>query len=125
MLKTGQVQSLPAAPLTFGVSLGDRQARQVGALLLGAFILKAALFSACSRPSAGRYRPVQHRVRNLYDLIGDNIARGIGYRVEPEATTTMIREPGYPLFLAGVSKSPNTASRRCVSQICCWRPASR
>ncbi len=74
-------------------------------MLLGAFILKAALLFGMLPAISGSVSP-QYSIgfADLYDLIGDNIARGIGYRVEPETTATMIREPGYPLFLAGVFK---------------------
>jgi 4-amino-4-deoxy-L-arabinose transferase-like glycosyltransferase len=39
-----------------------------------------------------------------YDLIANNLAQGNGYRVEAYMSETMIREPGYPLFLAMVFK---------------------
>ncbi len=39
---------------------------------------------------------------DLYDVIGNNLAQGIGYRLEPDLGPTMVREPGYPFFLAGV-----------------------
>ncbi|MGA9672626.1 MAG: glycosyltransferase family 39 protein [Terracidiphilus sp.] len=39
-----------------------------------------------------------------YDLIANNLAHGNGYRWDAEMGETMIREPGYPLFLAVVFK---------------------
>jgi len=42
--------------------------------------------------------------QDLYDLIGNNVASGNGYRVEPGMAATMVREPGYPLLLALVFK---------------------
>lgn len=39
-----------------------------------------------------------------YDLIANSLATGHGYRLAPELGETMIREPGYPLLLAGVFK---------------------
>ena len=37
-----------------------------------------------------------------YDLIASNLLNGHGYRVFPETTLTMLREPGFPLLLAGL-----------------------
>jgi 4-amino-4-deoxy-L-arabinose transferase-like glycosyltransferase len=39
-----------------------------------------------------------------YDLIANNLAQGNGYRFDANASETMMREPGYPLFLAGAFK---------------------
>jgi 4-amino-4-deoxy-L-arabinose transferase-like glycosyltransferase len=35
-----------------------------------------------------------------YELIADNLVHGKGYRIQANAGETMMREPGYPLFLA-------------------------
>jgi 4-amino-4-deoxy-L-arabinose transferase-like glycosyltransferase len=39
-----------------------------------------------------------------YDLIANNLAHGNGYRWDAHMGETMIREPGYPLFLTAVFK---------------------
>jgi 4-amino-4-deoxy-L-arabinose transferase-like glycosyltransferase len=39
-----------------------------------------------------------------YDLIANNIVHGYGYRFQANASETMMREPGYPFFLAGAFK---------------------
>jgi len=39
-----------------------------------------------------------------YDLIANNLVNGNGYRLEANKGETMIREPGYPLFLAALFK---------------------
>jgi 4-amino-4-deoxy-L-arabinose transferase-like glycosyltransferase len=39
-----------------------------------------------------------------YDLIANNLDTGAGYRFDADMSKTMMREPGYPLFLAGVFK---------------------
>jgi 4-amino-4-deoxy-L-arabinose transferase-like glycosyltransferase len=39
-----------------------------------------------------------------YDEIANNVASGVGYRLDASMGETMMREPGYPLFLAGVFK---------------------
>lgn len=35
-----------------------------------------------------------------YDVIADNIRHGYGYRFSPDTAPTLMREPGYPFFLA-------------------------
>ncbi len=37
-----------------------------------------------------------------YDYLATNIAAGNGYRFYPDSATTLMREPGYPLLLAGL-----------------------
>jgi 4-amino-4-deoxy-L-arabinose transferase-like glycosyltransferase len=37
-----------------------------------------------------------------YDQIATNIAQGNGYRFYPETAETLLREPGYPILLAGI-----------------------
>ncbi len=37
-----------------------------------------------------------------YDVLARNIASGYGYRFFPDTALTMMREPGYPLILAGL-----------------------
>lgn len=56
---------------------------------------------------------------DLYDLIAKNLDQGNGYRADARMSETMLREPGYPLFLAGISKlaggySMRTARVGCV-----------
>jgi 4-amino-4-deoxy-L-arabinose transferase-like glycosyltransferase len=41
---------------------------------------------------------------DLYDFIARNLAQGHGYRVEPYMGETMLREPGYPVLIAGLYK---------------------
>jgi hypothetical protein len=37
-----------------------------------------------------------------YDLIATSLVDGSGYRFYPDTARTMMREPGYPIFLAGI-----------------------
>jgi hypothetical protein len=37
-----------------------------------------------------------------YDLIAANLAEGKGYRLYPDTAETLMREPGYPILLAGL-----------------------
>lgn len=42
------------------------------------------------------------RFGDLYNRIADNLYEGHGYRVEPQMGETILREPGYPLLIAGM-----------------------
>lgn len=72
-------------------------------ILLSAFLIKAVILFALL-PLSANILPPNYGVGfgDLYDLIATNLAQGIGYRVEPSTSETMMREPGYPLFLVGV-----------------------
>ena len=52
-----------------------------------------------------------------YDLIANNLVQGNGYRFQSNASETMMREPGYPLFLAGAFKigGYNITTARCAN----------
>jgi len=70
------------------------------AVLVNAGMLLIAL------PAASRFLSPNYTLHfeDLYDQIGNNVAEGNGYRIEPDMGLTMMREPGYPLFLALVFK---------------------
>jgi 4-amino-4-deoxy-L-arabinose transferase-like glycosyltransferase len=76
--------------------------------LLAAIAVNAVmLFVAVPRIAtflSPRYGPEFGNHGDLYDLIANNLDEGIGYRVDAGMSETMMREPGYPLFLAGVFK---------------------
>ena len=44
----------------------------------------------------------QDKAGDGYDYIGLNLASGHGYRFYPDTASTIMREPGYPLILAGL-----------------------
>lgn len=44
----------------------------------------------------------QEGFQDGYDLIAANLADGKGYRLEPDTAETLMREPGYPILLAGL-----------------------
>jgi len=44
----------------------------------------------------------QDKYADGYDQLADNLAEGNGYRFYPETALTMMREPGYPVLLAGL-----------------------
>jgi 4-amino-4-deoxy-L-arabinose transferase-like glycosyltransferase len=71
-----------------------------GALLLTAFVL-FALVPALEQRAAGTYAL---GFADDYDALGRSLANGEGYRLGPGLSETMMREPGYPLLLAGLFK---------------------
>lgn len=102
-VEASRARSIDAAPVPFHSLIGNRHTRLAVAVLAAAFIVKAALLFVVLPAVSESVSPTYSiGFADLYDLIGDNVARGIGYRVEPDMNETMIREPGYPLFLAGV-----------------------
>jgi Dolichyl-phosphate-mannose-protein mannosyltransferase len=44
----------------------------------------------------------QDRFADGYDQLADNLVAGNGYRFYPDTARTVMREPGYPVFLAGL-----------------------
>jgi hypothetical protein len=46
----------------------------------------------------------QDQYADGYDQLGANLAAGNGYRFYPDTAQTLMREPGYPLLLAGIYK---------------------
>jgi 4-amino-4-deoxy-L-arabinose transferase-like glycosyltransferase len=70
------------------------------ALLVNAAIVLMVL-PKVSRPLALTY---SMNFGDLYNLIAKNLELGNGYRVDANMGLTMLREPGYPLFLAAVFK---------------------
>src|SRR5205085_6334944 len=44
----------------------------------------------------------QNKTPDGYDMLAENVVAGNGYRFYPDTSSTMMREPGYPLLLAGV-----------------------
>src|SRR5690349_19930488 len=43
-----------------------------------------------------------NRYADGYDELAANLAEGNGYRFYPDTAETLMREPGYPIFLAGI-----------------------
>lgn len=44
----------------------------------------------------------QERYADGYDQLAESLVAGNGYRFYPDTASTLMREPGYPLFLAGL-----------------------
>lgn len=86
-------------------ALEQPKPRSISLILLAAFLLQAILILAVL-PTFGDVVAPEYGVGfgDLYDLIANNLIQGHGYRIEANMGETMMREPGYPLFLAGVFK---------------------
>jgi 4-amino-4-deoxy-L-arabinose transferase-like glycosyltransferase len=85
--------------------LKNQRARALRLILLAAFTINAVLLFV-ALPALGKFLSPRYNVgfMDLYDLIAKNLVQGNGYRVEADMGETMLREPGYPLFLALVFK---------------------
>ncbi len=44
-----------------------------------------------------------------YDQLAENLVNGNGYRFYPDTALTLMREPGYPILLAGLTKAFGTS----------------
>jgi len=85
------------------VALDQRQRRTTVRLLALALVINAAcLFLAV--PAAGEWFFHKYSLgfADEYDQIANNLDKGHGFRIDPQMSKTMMREPGYPLFLAGI-----------------------
>lgn len=74
-------------------------------ILIVAFLLTAAMLFLVL-PRVGRALAPEYSLgfADGYDLIANNLLHGNGYRFYANTSETMMREPGYPLFLAGAFK---------------------
>ncbi|HKW34947.1 MAG TPA: glycosyltransferase family 39 protein [Candidatus Acidoferrum sp.] len=70
-------------------------------VLLNAFIL-FVLIPKVSAHISGLYS--QNYYADGYDQLAANLAAGNGYRFYPDTAQTLMREPGYPVLLAGIYK---------------------
>jgi 4-amino-4-deoxy-L-arabinose transferase-like glycosyltransferase len=86
----------------------NRWTRTTILVLLAAVLFQGVLVSVVLPRLGGslssRYGEGFKEHSDLYDVIADNLVQGRGYRAEADTSETMMREPGYPLFLAAVFK---------------------
>ena len=73
-------------------------------LYVAAFIAHAFLLFFVIPALSNRLTPLynQNLYPDGYDLLAANIVAGNGYRFFPDTAMTLMREPGYPVFLAGM-----------------------
>jgi 4-amino-4-deoxy-L-arabinose transferase-like glycosyltransferase len=69
-----------------------------------AVALQAALIFVVIPSFSGRLHSLynQNGYADGYDELATNLAEGHGYRFYPDTAETLMREPGYPLLLAGI-----------------------
>jgi len=68
-------------------------------VFLNSFMLFAVIPMASSHVR-GLYN--ENRYADGYDQLASNLAAGKGYRFYPDTAQTLMREPGYPILLAGI-----------------------
>jgi len=78
--------------------------RSLICLYVSVVIVKAVLLFLAIPELSNRLAPLygQTLYADGYDLLAANLVAGNGYRFFPETAKTLMREPGYPIFLAGM-----------------------
>jgi 4-amino-4-deoxy-L-arabinose transferase-like glycosyltransferase len=125
MCKTQQLEAIPAveaepAACVPGPSVKAFGRKSVSFILFTALLVNAAMVIVGSPKLSSLLGPSYNlQLHDLYDLIAENLDQGHGYRADARMSETMLREPGYPLFLAGIFKlgggySMRTARIGCV-----------
>ncbi len=73
-------------------------------LLLSILIINSLLLFIVIPQVSSRLRPFYNgnAYADGYDQIAENLAQGNGYRFFPDTARTLLREPGYPVLLAGI-----------------------
>lgn len=105
---------------------GDRQILML--IIIGIFLLKLTLFFLfIPRFTADLKSIYSIGGVDSYVTIAKNIANGVGYRILPDTSLTLYREPGYPYFLAALRyvfhdqyKTAAIVSNILFTSICAW-----
>ena len=73
-------------------------------LLISVLILNTVLLFIVIPQASSQIRPLYNGnvYADGYDQIAENLAQGKGYRFFPDTARTLLREPGYPILLAGI-----------------------
>src|SRR5260370_13034370 len=81
-----------------------RSSNSLLSLSIAAVCVHAALLFWVIPRVSDRVTPFynQNRFLDGYDQLGANLAQGNGYRFYPDTARTLMRAPGYPVFLAGL-----------------------
>src|SRR5260370_3757720 len=81
-----------------------RSSNSLLSLSIAAVCVHAALLFWVIPRVSDRVTPFynQNRFLDGYDQLAANLAQGNGYRFYPDTAKILMREPGYPLFLAGL-----------------------
>jgi len=91
---------------------GVRERRTLWCVVVAVLLLKCAL-AAFVLPHFARSMSSSYGVDrgDAYDRLAKSLLNGDGYRFTPDTAPTMMREPGYPFFLAAISKLGGDYSR--------------
>ncbi len=83
---------------------GNWSGKKIVALAAAVVLLHAVLLFAVFPRLAAHFGAAynQDRFTDGYDSIAANLAAGNGYRFYPDTAKTLMREPGYPILLAGL-----------------------
>jgi Dolichyl-phosphate-mannose-protein mannosyltransferase len=101
-LKHASARSIDGQPLSaISIHWSNRRLLWAGVLVvvIHASLLLAVIPSLSSRLSTSYNREI---FTDGYDYLAGNLASGHGYRFYPDTALTMMREPGFPIFLAGL-----------------------
>src|SRR5260370_21407252 len=81
-----------------------RRSNLLLSLSITAVCVHAALLFWVIPRASDRVTPFynQNRFLDGYDQLAMNLMQGNGYRFYPDTARTLMREPGYPVFLAGL-----------------------
>jgi hypothetical protein len=82
-------------------SWGHRTVLAIGLVLIALIIAAVVLFAILPKYTQVVAPEYGLGFADGYELIANNLIHGHGYRLDANASETMMREPGYPLFLAG------------------------
>ena len=78
---------------------------RLAAIFIVVFLIQAALLLAATPEITKSFsKTYGHGFADGYNKLALNLAEGNGYRFYPDTAETLMREPGYPLFLAAVFK---------------------
>jgi hypothetical protein len=80
-----------------------RYAHPIPLAIIGGLVLEAVILFGILPTLVGRVKPYYGvGFADEYDRLARSLVNGDGYRFFPETAPTLMREPGYPLFLAAV-----------------------
>jgi 4-amino-4-deoxy-L-arabinose transferase-like glycosyltransferase len=85
-------------------SWGHRTVLAIGLVLIALIIAAVVLFAILPKYTQVVAPEYGLGFADGYELIANNLIHGHGYRLDANASETMMREPGYPLFLAVLFK---------------------
>ena len=97
-------QALDRGRIALGASAIGRTRNRLMLISFSVAILHALVLFEVIPALSTRLRPLynQNFYADGYDDLATNLVQGHGYRLYPDTARTLLREPGYPVFLAGI-----------------------